>query len=158
MAQTKDYINILMESLNKKSKILNILIGKNALQEKAIKDDNTSAFEKVVEEKAVLLQELVSLDEGFETVFERVKDDLAINRLKYDEQIRLMQNLIREITDKSMAIQASEQRNKQLIESHFKDSRLQLKDKRTSVKVASNYYKAMNRLSAPGSSQIDKKK
>jgi len=33
-----------------------------------------------------------------------------------------------------------------------------MKDKRTSVKVANNYYKAMNRLSAPGFSQIDKKK
>jgi len=158
MAQTKDYINILLESLQKKSKILNTLIGKNALQEKAIKDDDTSAFEKVVEEKEVLLQELSSLDEGFEAVFERVKEDITLNRIVYDEQIRAMQNLIREITDKSVAIQASEQRNKQLIETHFRDSRSQMKDKRTSVKVANNYYKAMNRLSAPGFSQIDKKK
>jgi hypothetical protein len=158
MAQTKDYINILLESLNKKSKVLGLLLCKNSLQEKAIKEDDTLAFEKLVEEKAVLIQELSNLDEGFETVFERVKEELSKNRKLYDTQIRIMQNLVREITDKSVCIQASEQRNKQTIEANFRNARLDIKNKRTSIKVANNYYKAMNHLSSSGNSQIDKKK
>jgi flagellar biosynthesis/type III secretory pathway chaperone len=158
MALVREYITILIESLNKKSKILTTILGKNALQEKAIKDEDTATFERVVEEKAVLLQELINLDNGFETVYERIKEELGNNKSFYSLEILKMQQLIREITDKSIGIQSSEQRNKLLIEKHFKDSRQSLSNKRTSVKVASNYYKNMSQLAMPESSRIDKKK
>lgn len=156
--KTEDYLLILIDSLKKKSTLLTNLIQKNALQEAAILQDNTDSFEHIMEEKAVLIEELNHLDQGFDSVFERVKSEIAANPVYYKKQIQDMQMLIREISDKSLGIQSQEKKNKELVEKQFQKMRLEIQGRRTSVKAATNYYKSMNSLSFDGNSSIDQKK
>lgn len=74
--KTEDYIQILIDSLKKKSLLLTNLTQKNALQEAAVMSDDTQAFDHILEEKAVLIEELNHLDQGFDLVFERVKGEI----------------------------------------------------------------------------------
>lgn len=156
--KTEDYIQILIDSLKKKSLLLTNLTQKNALQEAAVLSDDTEAFDHILEEKAVLIEELNHLDQGFDLVFERVKGEIEKNPSEFKKQIREMQDLIREITDKSLGVQSQEKKNKELIEKQFRKMRQDIQGRRTSVKAATNYYKSMNSLSYDASSSIDKKK
>lgn len=87
-----------------------------------------------------------------------LKEKLKKNPSEFKKQIREMQNLIREITDKSLGVQSQEKKNKELIEKQFRKMRQEIQGRRTSVKAATNYYKSMNSLSYDASSSIDKKK
>lgn len=156
--KTEDYLQILIDSLRKKSIVLTNLTQKNALQEAAVLQDDSQTFEHVMEEKAVLIEELNHLAQGFDTVFERVKSEIAANPGKYKKQIQEMQALVREISDKSLGVQSQEKKNKELIEKQFRKMRQDIQGRRTSVKAATNYYKSMSSLSFDGTSNIDKKK
>jgi hypothetical protein len=54
-----------------------------------------------------------------------------------------MQSLIRELTEKSAAIQVQEARNKAQMEQKFSAVRKQVREVRTSQKIVNQYYKNM---------------
>ena len=114
----RDYITILAESLKKKNTVLDEIQKANEEQKQILADENLTpdAFEKTLEKKADLIEELNKLDEGFEQVYEKVREELKDHMEQYAEQIRQMQEEIQKITDKTVAIQAEELRNKQTID------------------------------------------
>ncbi len=140
------YITALTESLEKKLSVLDEIIEKNKEQSALLKADPFSfeAFDKNTEEKGVLIFRLEKLDDGFETLYARVKEELDANRPKYADEIRHMQDLIRQITDKSATIQAEEARNKAALEAVFKSERDRIKTGRSGVKALQSYTQAMN--------------
>lgn len=140
------YITALTESLEKKIKILEEIRVKNAEQyELAVTNPiSYEALDKNAEEKGVLIYKLTKLDEGFETVYANVKDELNSNRDLYAERIKKMQELITRITELSTSIQAEETRNKSAIEKSFKSEREKIKSQRSGVKAIQSYTKAMN--------------
>ena len=83
------------------------------------------------------------LDNGFEKLYEKVRDELQTNKEDYKAEILEMQNHIRLLTEKSMEIQAQEARNKQLMEQKFASVRKQVREIRSSQKVVNQYYKNM---------------
>ncbi len=140
------YVVALVESLEKKIKVLDEIIAKNEEQKALLKEDPFSfeKFDKNTEEKGVLIFRLEQLDEGFESLFAKVKEELDVNRASYASEIRSMQDMIRKITEKSASIQAEEARNKAALEAIFKKERAQLKSSRSGVKALKSYSKAMN--------------
>ena len=54
-----------------------------------------------------------------------------------------MQELIRQLTEKSAAIQVQEARNKRLMEQKFASVKKQVREVRTSQKIVNQYYKNM---------------
>ena len=66
-----------------------------------------------------LIQKLLKLDEGFEMLYERIREQLLGNKDAYKSQIKSLQQLISQVTEKSVSIQAQEARNKKLIETYF---------------------------------------
>jgi hypothetical protein len=68
-----------------------------------------------------------------------------------------MQKLITEVTEKSVSIQAEEERNKALIESRFNREKNRIKSGRSSSRVARDYYNNMNKLNHIDSQFWDKK-
>lgn len=154
------YVLILIQSLEKKTKILDEIFKMNDIQKEILssEDLNTEAFENNIREKASLIDELQFLDNGFEDVYARVKDELTKNSSEYAAEIKEMKALIQEITDKSVAIQADEMRNKKLAINKFTFEKKKIKDRKTSNRVANEYYKNMSKIDYVDPQMIDKKK
>jgi hypothetical protein len=110
--------------------------------------------------KMQLIEEIDKLDEGFEDLFDRVKEQLDApgGKEKYAAEILRMQELIRRITEMSASIQAQEARNKTLVEQYFQQSRERIRKGRTSSKAAMDYYKSMSQTSFTQPHFLDNKK
>ena len=70
------YIEIMLQSLVKKSAVLDKIIEANEEHAKiaAAKDFDPEAFDVVFDKKDELIKELEQLDKGFSTVYTRVKE------------------------------------------------------------------------------------
>ena len=160
MAEQTGYVNVLVDSLQKKIMLLNQIIEKNEEQYEIAKAEkfDMDRFDLNTQNKGRLIKDIQDLDEGFETVYERVKKELVGHKDQYKSQIALLQTLISIITDKGVQIQAAEARNKVLIEKHFKIARQDLQRSRVSTQVASSYYKSMNETRYVNPQTIDHKK
>ena len=79
------------------------------------------------------------------------------NKDSYKEEIRTMQGLITEITEKSATVQAQEQRNRALAEKRFANVKKGIRKARTSNQAASRYYKSMANLNVVDSQFLDEK-
>lgn len=143
--ERNSYISIMIQSLKKKKTVLNQISLLNQQQRDELNDPNLDPddFDVTVEEKAKCIEELDKLDEGFQELYNRVKEELEQNREQYRNEIMQMQDLIRELTEKSAAIQVQEARNKTLMEQKFAAVRKQARQVRTSQKIVNQYYKNM---------------
>ncbi|MDY2698549.1 MAG: flagellar protein FliT [Lachnospiraceae bacterium] len=155
-----NYLNILEDSLKKKIEILERIDEVNQVQSDFLKEEqpDLEAFDKCVDEKDVYIKELEKLDEGFDTLYEKIKQELLGDRDKYADQIKRLQKLITEITDKSVSIQAQERRNKALVEKYFTDQRKELGQVRKSSKAAYGYYQNMSKSNTAPPQFMDTKK
>ncbi len=160
MSETTNYIQMLEESLQKKKAIL------TELQYLCIKQAETlentylgpDAFGEIVEKKSAHIEKLAALDAGFEQIFAKVESELLANKAKYADSIQRMQELIREITDRSVALQAKEKENQELVRQTFKDVRYRAKRLRKGSKVVNSYYQAMMRAGNIEPQFMDSKK
>lgn len=145
MNDKNNYIEVLIQSLKKKNQVLDSIIHANHSQKEALEDPNLDPddFDVTVEEKAALMDQLNQLDDGFEQIYARVREELQENRENYKEEIHQMQELIRQLTDKSTAIQAQELRNKDLMSQKFASIKKQVREIRSSQKVVNQYYRNM---------------
>ena len=139
------YIAVLVQSLKKKNEILDMIMMLNKRQKQELENPNLEPdeFDKTVEEKAKLVDELNKLDDGFKEVFEKAREDLEQHKAQYADEIKEMQEYIRKLTEKSASIQAQEMRNKDLMTQKFSSIRRQAREVRTSQKVVNQYYKNM---------------
>ena len=153
------YVDIMIQSLRKKVKVLEDIKQLNEKQ-KALLENNSSdvdEFDKTVEDKAKCIDQLDQLDEGFDQLFARVRQDLSIDHEAYKDRIKTMQNYIRQITDLSMEVQAQEARNKELMTRKFASIRERARTVRTSSKAVNRYYKNMMQLNYVDPQFLDKK-
>ena len=158
----KQYLSIMEESLEKKIGILDRIIVKNKEQTDILNDPDMKweDFDDNANQKMELIEEIDRLDEGFEDLFERVKEELQSpgGKEKHADSIVRMQGLIAQITEKSVSIQAQEARNKALVEKYFQESREKIRKGRTSSKAAMDYYKSMSQASFTQPHFLDNKK
>lgn len=155
-----NYLGILEESLQKKLKVLEEIAVYNQEQEQLLRKESVSLEEldENMSHKDELIQKVTALDEGFETLYERIKEQILTHKDDYKEQIRKLKQLISQVTEKSVSIQAQEARNKKLIEDYFKRERSQLRQNRQSSKAAYNYYKSVNNTNVVMPQMMDQKK
>lgn len=155
-----EYMQMLEESLVKKSDILSKLIDKTNTQKQVVSEPEVDwdAFDVIVEDKGNLVEDLVKLDEGFDTLYARIKEELSVNKAAYKDVIVRMQGLIQEVTDKSTELQTLEHRNKSLIEQRFAESKKAIKQSKMGSKAAMEYYQRMNNLKNVDPQLMDKKR
>ena len=139
---------VLLESLEKKSRILDAVIKENEAQELLFKQEelDIEALDASTDRMGELAEKLELLDEGFEAVYDRIREELIQNKSAYRTEIKRMQELIAEITEKVVGINAARMRNKLQAETYFKKSRQQIGKATSKIKVSQNYYNNMNRL------------
>lgn len=158
--QDREYINVLIQSLEKKKNILDIIIEKNKEQGILFTDEasDPDRLDENIEEKGNLVEQLNQLDEGFQQIYDRIKPVLQQQKEEYKEEIHTLKQLITDITDRSTTIQAQEARNRDLAVKRFSAVKGNIRQARASNQVASQYYKSMSRLNVVDSQFMDKKK
>ena len=157
---TENYLLIMIQSLKKKIQVLDSIIDANERQKIGLENPNLDPddFDKTVEEKSKYIEHLELLDQGFDKLFERVKEALNNNKEAYKNEIREMQTLITTITEKSNKIQVQEARNKELMTKKFSKIRNQAKTVRASQQAVNQYYKNMKKLNYIEPQFMDNKK
>lgn len=155
----ENQLTILAESLEKKRQVLIRIQEYNKCQEQIFTQESVDmkAFDSSVEEKGRLIEALTKLDAGFESLYEKLKDQLENNRAMYATEIRAIQQQIATITEMSVTIQAQEQRNKHLIEQYFAKERASLRENRKTSKAAYDYYKKVNNVAYAPPQFLDSK-
>ena len=156
-----NYLEIMLQSLKKKAKVLDRIIELNKQQRILLDDPNLppEAFELNLADKESAINSLNELDAGFEELYNRVKEALQNNKEQYAEQIRSMQQMIKELTEKSTIIQTQEIRNKEKLVQKFSGIRTKVKGVRNSQRVVQQYYQSMMKQNNYASSSIvDNKK
>lgn len=154
----KEYIKILIESLQKKEKVLTDLYGLSLEQAEVVKveEPDWDRFTQIVDKKGTLVDSVNSLDEGFETLFERVKEELSLNKDKYVAEITQLKILVKSVTEKGADLEALERRNKDLIEQSFARSRQKIKQSKIGTQAAVQYYQKMNKINTVDPQFLDK--
>ncbi len=144
-----DYVQIMIESLSKKSELLDKIIRNNEEQHECVANKtfdeiDWDSFNLIVEQKQQSIDRIVKMDEGFQTLYDRVKEQLNENKDKYADKIQEIQRLIGIITDQGAKITTGEQRNRKIIEKTFGNRKREIKRTRNSLKVASSYAQTMS--------------
>lgn len=156
----ENYLVILEDSLKQKIAILDEITEWNTEQEALLKQEELplEEFDNCVDRKDTLIQKLGELDEGFDSLYEKIREQLLANKESYKTQIARIQQLISEVTEKSVSIQAQEARNKKAVEDHFAKERQQLREGRQNSKAAYDYYKNMSNTNVVPPQFMDQKK
>ena len=144
-----DYIQIMIESLKKKSELHDKLIRKNEAQHECIEGKDFESidwdgFNLLVAEKQTAIDRIVKMDEGFQSLYDRVKEQLNDNKDKYADKIKEIQKLISTITEQGIKISTGEERNRKIIEKVFGNRKKEIKRTRNSLKVANSYAQTMS--------------
>lgn len=137
-----NYLVVLEESLHKKLQLLDEIQNYNEAQYQVFSAENVQMekFDEYMEEKGILIEKVVKLDEGFETLYAHLAEELKNNQGKYAGQIQALQELVKQVTEKSVAVQAQEARNKAQIEAYFAREKRQIGQGRRNSQVAYSYY------------------
>ena len=165
MDNNENYLQIMIDSLNKKEKLLDEIIERNRAQYELIKDKqyedvDWTAFNLRVTEKDIAIDKIIEIDDGFDETYKLVKDEVTANKDKYKDQIIKLQEIIGRLTDKGVTIQTGEERNRQIIDNIFSKTRQEIKKQRTGLNVANAYYKTMSNsvVRSAENSILDEKK
>lgn len=160
MEVEENYIKVLIQSLEQKEKVLDMILEENEKQNVVLKAEelDADALNETAERKAELIERIELLDDGFEKIYDHVKEVLSVDRENYKEEIAIMQRLIGRITDKTVTIQKQEQINRNLAESQFSNARRKVKVAKDTKQVASTYRNNMAKLNFIEPQFMDKKK
>ena len=156
----RSYLQILQDSLVKKLELLNKIEKKSLEQSDMIKATNVdlAMVDANMDEKAGLIDEILKLDNGFESIYEKVRDQLLANKEQYKVQIHNLQGLIAKVTEKSTTIQAIEARNKAQMDIVFATQKKEVQNRRNAMSVARDYYQNMNKVKHVSPQFLDHKK
>ena len=95
------YVEMMVDSLQRKRKILLSLLKKTKEQETLLRAEELDydRFHALLEEKGEQIEELNQIDEGFDALFKRVEKEILANRDGYQSELRTMQQLIKEVPE-----------------------------------------------------------
>lgn len=142
---SKEYVKMLSDSLDKKVELLRQLQGLNQEQKNILEDSESTPdmLDDNIEKKSDVIERLDKMDEGFQSLYDKVKDDLSSKREEYASEIKHMQEQITLITDLSTDVQAKEMQNRELARIKFSHIRSQIRETKHGQKAVASYYASM---------------
>ncbi len=154
------YIRLLIDSSKKKLEILRELMQISEQQEALLRSEafEEDLFSQTISQKDTLLNQLNELDNGFERIYDSVKEELKENKYRYEVEIKTLQEYITTITDTGVKLQALELRNKAKLETVLATIRKDIRSTKVSSQTAAKYYKTMTNQNEAQSFFYDKKK
>ena len=125
-----------------------------------MQDENADpdAFDINVRDKDDLIQQIVTLDAGFDEVYAHIKELMERDHSAYEEQLEEMRGLIRQIMANDASIRVEEQRNYKLAQQKFADVKKQVREVKASQKMVNSYYQNMMKQSRYQPQYMDRKK
>ena len=153
-------LQILQDSLEKKIVLLADIEENSKEHEAIIKKENFTfqEMDENMDAKSKLIEELSLLDNGFETLYEKIREELLENKDQYRVQIEEIQNLIVEVTARGASIEAIEARNKAAIEAYFSREKKELQKRKNVSSVARSYYQTAKQMKNVAPQFLDTKK
>ena len=147
--ETTNYLQMMIDSLKMKINILKEISRFNEEQQKLVlsPDMDEEAFQSNLDGKGELIDKLNAMDEGFNSLFNRVKEAVENDKSRYSEEIKELKGLITQVTELGVSIEAQEARNKTAVQNKFSAMRKQLQQAKRSTKMANTYYQNMNKIS-----------
>lgn len=157
---TQNYLQIMMECLEKKLEVLDRVseLDRRQLKVAMAQPMDMEAFDRTMDEKGELLEELDRLDKGFSETYERVREEVRSEPEKYRDTVLKLQELVREAVDKGVSIEAQEKRNKAAMEAAIGMKRREINGKKVTAGAAARYYKAVSKINNIDPQLMDKKK
>lgn len=154
------YMDMLQDSLRKKLEMMDRIMEYQEQESGMLKSDamDREAFDQNINDKVALAEDIDRLDDGFEHVYDRIREEILRDKEKYAVQIRALQDMIAEITEKNASIQAAESRIRLAVDAYAKKESAALRQKRDNGKAARSYYNSMRKLNVIDSQFMDKKK
>ena len=142
---SKEYVKMLSDSLDKKADLLRQLQGLNQEQKNILEDSESTPdmLDDNIEKKSNIIDRLDKMDDGFQSLYDKVKDDLSSKREEYASEIKHMQEQIALITDLSTDVQAKEMQNRELARAKFSHIRSQIRETKHGQKAVASYYASM---------------
>ena len=141
----KTYLTLLSDTVQKKERLLEELILDTIKQAACFQNGefDEDTFNQLYDKKMEALKEIESLDDGFVSLFERVRDDIKTNRQEYETEIKDLQERIKRITEKGLKLQRSENDNKLKFDHMLQQKHSKIKEYNISKKSAAAYYNNM---------------
>lgn len=141
----KTYLNVLSDTVLKKENLIETLLLDTIKQAGCFQQGefDEETFYKLYEEKVELLKQIELLDDGFLSLFERIRDEIISNRQEYAEEIQNLQQCIKRITEKGFQLQRLEKDNKLKFDRMIQEQRSKIKEYNISKKSAAAYYNNM---------------
>ena len=160
MEQNRKYLAILEDTLEKKKDALQNILRITKEQSELAKADiyQEEAMEQTLNAKELELSRVNTLDEGFQSVFDRIRSDVKRNPEDYREEVGRLQELIRRCTELGNEIMVLEERTRNQFSALFAKSKKGYSVSRTKASVAQNYFRTMNNTKILDAYFVDKKK
>ena len=147
MADTKGmtYVRMMLDVLSKKEVHLSKLLELTEAQERLLKEEefNEAEFAVIIEKKSGNLRKLEEFDDGFQSIYNRVAEEIKTNKDEYKDQILEMQALITRVTDLGVKLSALEEKNKAALELKLQGRKQNIRQFKVSKQTADKYYKNM---------------
>ena len=139
------YVNMMVDSLDRKKRILEYILVKTREQESLLKDEemDPDAFQAIIDEKGEQIDELNRIDEGFDTLFSYVEKEIKENRMTYRKQIEQMQQLIGAVSELGIQLQALEHQNSGHFKVYLANQRKLIRDFNVNSRTTTSYYQNM---------------
>ena len=146
MDNINTYISVLHGSLRKKLELIKEILELTKEQNQILSKEDIDAdyFERIVDEKDRKINEVLTIDKGFQSLFDKISVYIKANPQTYRQQILEMQNFIRTITDIGVEIENLEYKNREKFKKYILLKRNNIKDFKVSNKTAVSYYKNMS--------------
>lgn len=159
-AKGMTYIRMMLDVLSKKEVHLTKLLELTTEQEALLKEEEfkEAEFAILIEKKSGHLRKIDEVDSGFQSIYNRVAEEMQENKDAYKEQILEMQGLITRVTDLGVKLSALETKNKAALEAKLKDKKQGIRQFKVSKQTANTYYKNMLGMQTGASFFMDQKK
>lgn len=162
MAETKGitYIRMMLDILSKKEVHLTSLLELTTAQEQILKEEefDEDAFFGLIDKKREHLRKIEETDNGFQSIYNRVAEEMKNNKEEYKDQILEMQGLITRVTDLGVRLSALEEKNRATLEANLQGRRQSIRQFKVSKQTADKYYKNMIGMQTGASYFMDQKK
>lgn len=140
------YVGMLLQTLQKQEETLREVLTVTKAQSKLADSDSfdEDRFQDTLNQKEILISRLNSLDDGFASVYGRVRNVIMQEKDNYRDEIRRMQELIKSCTDLGVEIKVLEERNRDKLAKCFSEKHKMYGARLTAATVASKYHQTMN--------------
>ena len=156
----KQYLNILLDAIEKKDIILTNIQNLVDEQERMLGDKEFSLadYNRLMEQKGKLIEDMNKLDDGFTAVYARISPRLRLDPKPYTEQMIELQRRVNAVSEKTALIQAKEMRIANLVDRMVKSTQPVSNHTISKSDVANKYAQVMKKnVVKPQSIFINKK-